>query len=101
MLPQTVYRFHHQAARDGVTQGAVYSFGLVDDDPDALLMVWNDPRTEEWYWLAAAATSRPLRCSEGGRVVWEKPAYWSNPRSPEDRFVDIKLSDDPTLVRQQ
>ena len=95
LLPEPLYRY--TAPDAGVPHGAVFGFGE-PNDPSAVLMVWQEADSEQWYWLAAASTSLPLRCSSHGRLIWQKDGYWSEPRTATDPYVEVMLRPYPELV---
>ncbi|MEZ6122489.1 MAG: hypothetical protein R3C49_04850 [Planctomycetaceae bacterium] len=95
LVQEPLYRY--QSVQRYVGDGAIFAFET-DGDPDAWLLVWQNSVTETWSWLAAAATSLPLRCYEDSNLVWDKPGYWSKPRPPESPYVEMMLSDHSDLV---
>ena len=93
-----IHRFSTRSAT--AKFGAIFAYGMTDD-PDVLIKVWFDAKKEKWYWLAAAATSLPLRCSEHEQLIWEKAGHQAEPRSNEASHIEVVLSEHPELVEDQ
>ncbi|MBC8350581.1 MAG: hypothetical protein H8E66_01255 [Planctomycetes bacterium] len=86
-LSRPIYRYTDPAV--GIVDGVV--FGLVEaTDPEALLLLeaHADDAGGSWQYTIARMTSRPSEVRLDGRELWETDAYWKNPRSKEDPYME-------------
>ncbi|MDA1054058.1 MAG: hypothetical protein O3C40_26720 [Planctomycetota bacterium] len=87
VLSKPLHRY--QDAEAGIIDGAV--FALVEaTDPEILLSF--EARSNEsggaWHYRLARMTSRPSEVTLDGKLHWSTAAYWQNPRSPADPYIE-------------
>ena len=87
VLSKPLHRYHNADA--GIIDGAV--FALVEaTDPEILLSF--EARSNEpggaWHYRLARMTSRPSEVTLDGKPHWSTAAYWQNPRSPADPYIE-------------
>lgn len=87
VLSKPLHRYHNADA--GIIDGAV--FAMVEaTDPEILLSF--EARSNEsggaWHYRLARMTSRPSEVRLDGKPHWSTAAYWQNPRSPADPYIE-------------
>ncbi|WP_147867860.1 hypothetical protein [Stieleria maiorica] len=79
----------------------IMCFGFAEtNDPEALVLLRHTPNPEgkadSWTYTLSRMTSRPLVFELDGKVIHEVKAYWQNPQSDTDSYLERRLGEYPT-----
>ena len=95
LMSRPIYRF--AAEKAGIVDGALYAFAE-GTDPEALLLlevVRGAGDSQSWRYTLARMTSRPVEAELDGQQIWSVLAYWRNPRSPSDPYIEMMFGTYP------
>jgi len=87
LMPQPIHRF--QAPEQGTIDGALFGF-VEANDPELLLMLEARGKESEleWHYTLAKMTSLRMSIRLDGREVFAPTAYWGNPRTIQDPYME-------------
>lgn len=92
LLPQPVYQWSSKTP--AVSQGAMFAF-CETTDPEATLLLeaYAEKETDPpaWRYSLARQTSRPLAFFHNDQELGTVKAYWKNPRTQQDPYLEKPL----------
>ncbi|PAY19152.1 hypothetical protein CKO51_12375 [Rhodopirellula sp. SM50] len=86
---------------DSAGQSSAMCFGFAEtNDPEALVLLRYTPKSNTgggtWTYTLSRMTSRPLVFELDQRMIHEVKAYWQNPQSVKDDYLERSLGEYPT-----
>ena len=88
LLTQPLYRY--TSPERGTIDGGLFAFVLTND-PDVLLLleaVGDAGEPTGWRYSLARMSAPPVEVSLDETPIWSVRGYWTNPRSPEDPYME-------------
>lgn len=101
LLPQPIHRF--QSPAQGALDGGLFAF-VEASDPEVVLMIEaraakktdvSNRFAAQWTFTLARMTSQRLLVRLDGKEVFAPAAYWKNPRTLEDPYIEAFESNYP------